>query len=149
MLSDTRAQFCAATALNTGGAGSYLIGDTIDLSDIASDLGPGGRDLFLVVSMATNATSGGSATAQFALVTDAADSFGSPAVIAVSDVLPVASMVAGSYAWVLQVPHRGAYERYLRLRQTTGTAAFNGGTINAFFTTNVPSGRVYNNGVTS
>ena len=31
MILDTLNQFCSAVALNTGGAGTYLVGDVIDL----------------------------------------------------------------------------------------------------------------------
>ena len=39
MILDERTEFCDATALNTGGAGSYLLGDVIDLQAIGIDLG--------------------------------------------------------------------------------------------------------------
>jgi hypothetical protein len=37
---DERTEFCDATALNTGAAGTYLIGDVID-SSVVRDIGQG------------------------------------------------------------------------------------------------------------
>jgi hypothetical protein len=70
MILDERNEFCDATALNTGGAGSYLVGDVIDLGAASRDIGMG-ESLFLVIQVDTTATSGGSATGAFHLASDA------------------------------------------------------------------------------
>ena len=67
MIMDERAEFCDATALNTGVAGSYAIGDIYDTGGDGVNIADG---LFLVIIVATTATSGGSATGQFHLVSD-------------------------------------------------------------------------------
>lgn len=133
MILDERTEFCDATALNTGGAGSYLLGDVIDLGE-AKDLG-NTDPLYLVIQVDTAATSGGSATGTFSLVTDDNDSLSSPAVLVASKAWAVADMTAGKTLMVVQLPMEGtAYERYLGIQQTTGTAAFTAGKINAFLT---------------
>lgn len=136
MILDERTQFCAATALNTGAAGSTLLGNVIDLGRNGLDLG-GGEPLWLVIQVAATATSAGAATASFKLVSDAQPAIatdGSATVHLVTDPQPVASLTAGRRVCVLALPP-GRYERYLGLLQLTATAAFTGGAIHAFLTT--------------
>jgi hypothetical protein len=142
MILDERNEFCDATALNTGAAGSYLIGDVIDLS-VARDLG-GDQAVYLVVSVDTAATSGGSATGQFNLVTDDNASLSSPTTVVSSQAWPVASMTAGKTLMAVQLPMEGtAYERYIGIQQVTGTAAFTAGKVNAFLTMDVARWKAY------
>lgn len=142
MILDERGEFCDATALNTGAAGSYLLGDVIDLG-VARDLG-GDMALYLVVTVDTAATSGGSATGQFNLVTDDNSSLSSPTVLVSSVAWPVASMTAGKTLMAVQLPMEGtAYERYIGIQQVTGTAAFTAGKVNAFLTTDVARWKAY------
>jgi hypothetical protein len=134
MILDERTEFCDAVALNTGGAGSYLLGDVIDLGVAGRDLG-NSSPLYLVIQVDTAATSGGSATGTFNLVTDDNASLSSPAVLVSSKAWAVADMTAGKTLLEVQLPMEGtAYERYLGIQQTTGTAAFTAGKINAFLT---------------
>jgi len=143
MILDERNEFCDATALNTGAAGSYIIGDNIDLGLQPRDLG-GDQALYLVVTVDTTATSGGSATGQFNLVTDDNVSFTSPAVLVSSKAWAVADMTAGKTLMAVQLPMQGtAYERYLAVQQVTGTAAFTAGKVNAFLTTDVARWKAY------
>ena len=142
MILDERTEFCDATALNTGAAGSYLIGDVVDLS-IARDLG-GDMALYLVVSVDTTATSGGSATGTFNLVTDDNAALSSPTTIVSSRAWPVASMTAGTTLLAVQLPMEGtAYERYIGIQQVTGTAAFTAGKVNAFLVDDVARWKAY------
>lgn len=139
MILDERNEFCDAVALNTGGAASYLLGDVIDLT-VARDIGGGEADLYLVIQVDTTATSGGSATGAFSLASDAQAAIatdGSATIHHVTPAIPVATLVAGYQIAVIPLP-RGipAYERYLGILQTTGTAAFTAGKINAFITDN-------------
>jgi hypothetical protein len=145
MILDERTEFCDATALNTGAAGSYLIGDVVDLgaSTPGRDLG-GDMALYLVVSVDTTATSGGAATGQFNLVTDDNASLTSPTVITSSRAWPVASMTAGTTLMAIQLPQEGtAYERYIGIQQVTGTAAFTAGKVNAFLVDDVARWKAY------
>ena len=62
MILDERNEFADAVALNTGAAGSYLIGDQIDLG-VARDIG-NGEPLHLVISVDTKIDAGASGTVQ-------------------------------------------------------------------------------------
>lgn len=135
MILDERNEFCDATALNTGVAGSYLVGDVIDLGATSSDIG-NGEPMYLVIQVDTAATSGGAATGQFHLCSDAQAAIavdGSATYHFSTSAIPVASLVAGYHVAVVALP-RGTYERYLGVVQTTGTAAFTAGKVNAFLT---------------
>lgn len=138
MLLDERTEFCDATALNTGAADSYLIGDVIDTSVVGADLGQG-VDLYCVIQVDTTATSGGAATGQFSLCSDAQAAIavdGTQTTHFSTAAIAVATLVAGYQIAAFKLP-LGTYERYLGIVQTTGTAAFTAGKVNAFLTTDV------------
>ena len=140
MIIDKRTEFADAAALNTGAAGSYRIGNVIDLEKTGLDLGTG-EPLYLVISVDSAASSGGSATAAFTLASDAQAAIatdGTATVHVKTDAIPVASLTAGKQITMVALP-AGTYERYLGILQTTGTAAFTGGAIDAFLTPD-PSG---------
>lgn len=145
MILDKRNEFCDATALNTGGAGTYLVGDQIDLGT-ARDVG-NGQPVYLVITVDTLPTSGGSATAQFSLASDASASIatdGSASVHLQTKAFAISEMAAGQVLAAIALPMEGvAYERYLGILQTTGTAAFTGGKINAFLTNDVAKWKAY------
>jgi len=142
MILDKLGQFASQIALNTGGAGSYIVGDVIDLQ-VIRDVGAGAR-VFLVVEVDTTATSGGSATGVFNLVTDDNSAMSSPAVIISSASFAVAAMTAGKVLMAVVLPTEGvAYERYLAIQQVTGVAAFTAGKINAFFVLDYAKWRAY------
>lgn len=145
MILDERTEFCDATSLNTGAAGSYIIGDVIDLSLAGRDIG-NGEPLEFVVQVDTTATSGGAATGLFSLVTDDNSSLSSPTVIVSSPAIAVATLVAGYTALRVKIP-AGTYERYIGVQQTTGTAAFTAGKVNAFLTPAAASSKAYADGV--
>lgn len=136
MIIDSTLEMMDAVALNTGVAGTYLIGSQIDLS-VARDIG-NGKPAYLVITVDTAATSGGAATLQLILASD--DSAAISTTTATehwkSDEIPVASLTAGKH-WVIPLPggpSLSAYERYLGILQVTGTAAFTAGKLNAFIT---------------
>jgi hypothetical protein len=145
MILDKRNEFCDATALNTGAAGTYLVGDQIDLG-AARDVG-NGEPVYLVITVDTLPTSGGSATAQFALASDASAAIatdGSASVHLQTKAFAISEMAAGQVLAAIALPMEGvAYERYLGILQTTGTAAFTGGKINAFLTHDVAKWKSY------
>jgi hypothetical protein len=136
MILDERTEFCDATALNTGGAASYLVGDVIDLgTDGLNDV----DNLYLVIQVSTTATSGGSATVAFHLASDAQAAIAADGTATYhwsSPAIAVASLVAGTYIARVELP-KGTYERYLGILQTTAVAALTAGAINAFLTPNV------------
>jgi hypothetical protein len=141
MILDERTEFCDVTALNTGAAGTYVIGDQVDLG-VARDLG-GDQAATLRISVATTATSGGAATGAFQLVSaDNAALTTNPVVHFQSDAIPVASLVAGTVVADVQVP-RANYKRYIGIRQVTGTAAFTAGAIDANLAFDTSGWRAY------
>lgn len=148
MIMDERAEFCDATALNTGGADTYLIGDVIDLETVR-DIG-NGQPIYLVITVGTAAGSTGSATGQFILASDAQEAIaddGTATEHLKTQAFPVANMTAGSVLFCASVPLEGnEYERYLGILQVTGTAAFNAGTVNAFLTLDPHGWKAYPDG---
>ena len=71
MIMDERLEFADATALDTSGTDTDLVGDVIDLGSTTSDIG-NGQPIYLVIQVDTAVTSGGSATVDFKLLSDAA-----------------------------------------------------------------------------
>lgn len=133
MILDERSEFCDATSLNTGGAASYLVGDVMDLTQTTREIGQG-ENIWLVIQVDTTVTSGGAATVQFHLCSDAAAAIavdGSATYHWSSAAIPKATLVAGYLVAAIKLPV-GSYERYLGILQTTGTAALTAGKINAF-----------------
>jgi hypothetical protein len=146
MILDKRNEFCDATALNTGGAGTYLVGDQIDLG-VARDMG-NGQPMYLVITVDTLPTSANStATAQFTLASDDSASIatnGTASVHFQTKAFAISEMAAGNVLAAVALPMEGvAYERYLGVLQTTGTQAFTGGKINAFLTHDVAKWKSY------
>lgn len=140
MILDERTEFADATALNTGAAGSYLVGDVIDLDpctispNVTADME--GSELYLVIQVDTLPTSGGAATAAFSLATDAQAAIavdGSQTEHFRTKAFAISEMAAGTILAAVRLP-RGNYERYLGVVQTTAVAAFTAGKINAFLT---------------
>jgi len=135
MIMDKRAQFLDATALNTGAAGTYLVGDVYDTGLVGQDIG-NGEDLFLVIRISTAVLSDGSATVQFQFASDAQAAIaadGTATVHFATAAIPKATLVAGYRAIMIQIPW-GTYERYLGVLQVTGTAALTAGAATAFLT---------------
>lgn len=145
MLLDERLEFCDATALNTGAAASYLIGDVVDLT-VARSIG-GGMPLWLVIQVDTTATSGGAATGQFQLASDAQAAIavdGTQTIHWQSGAIAVATLIAGYVVGAVGLPGEPpVYERYLGIVQTTAVAAFTAGKVNAFLTPNYARVRHY------
>lgn len=151
MIIDKRNEFCDAVSCNTGAAGTYNLGDVIDLGAVSPsrDLG-GDMALYLVVTVDTGITTAGSAgTVAFQLVSDAQDApltNGTQTVHAVSRAFTTGAtaIAAGTVLFAIQLPMEGAaYERYLGIQQVTGTTALNAGKINAFLTEDVARWKAY------
>jgi hypothetical protein len=144
MILDERAEFCDATALNTGAAASYLIGDVMDLGSTTQDIGAG-EDLYVVIQVDTSATSGGSATGAFHVVTDAQAAIavdGTATYHLSTQAKAVATLTAGTLILAAKLPP-GTYERYLGVLQTTAVAAFTAGKVNAFLTKDISRWQAY------
>lgn len=141
MILDELLEFCDATALNTGAAGDYVIGDVVDLGVAGRDIG-NGEPLEFVVQVDTTATSGGAATLAISLATDDNAAMASPTKIVTVPAVAVASLTAGTTLCRLKLP-AGTYERYIGVVQTTGTAAFTAGKVNAFLTPAAANWKAY------
>jgi hypothetical protein len=146
MILDDRLEFCDAVALNTGAAGTYLLGDVIDLQLAAGgDIGSG-EPIYLIITVDTTATSGGSATGEFVLASDAQAAIatdGSATQHATTGPIAVANLTVGR-KFVFALPLEGnAYERYLGILQKTAVAAFTAGKINAFLTIDPTGWKAY------
>lgn len=148
MITDALARFLSGTALNTGAAGTYVIGDVYDLKrdNELHDV----EGIYLVAQMATTATSGGSATLTVQFVTaDNAALTTNPVVLVASAAVPVADLTAGKRIIAVPLPKGAGTKRYLGVRQVTGTAAFTGGTISAFLTNEPSNYRSFADALTS
>jgi hypothetical protein len=133
---DERNEFADATALNTGAAGTYLVGDVID-TEVVRNIA-NGRPVFLVIKVRTSVTSAGAATVQFKFASDAQAAIATDGTATehfVSAAIAKATLVAGYKAVHVALPLEGpAYERYLGILQVTGTAALTAGAIDAYLT---------------
>jgi len=143
MFIDKTLEFCDATALNTGAAGTYLVGNQPDLGAANQDLALPTDPIYLVISVDTAAQSGTSAaTAQFVLASDdsASVSTTTSSRHLVTKAFTVAEMTAGAVLYVGALPYSEVerYERYLGVLQITAGEAFTAGKVNAFLTNTPP-----------
>jgi hypothetical protein len=142
MILDERNEFADATALGTSGTGLQLVGDVIDTGgDGINDV----ESLYLMVTVDTAVTSGGAATVEFQLVSDAQAAIavdGSATVHYKSAAIPKASLTAGATAVEVAIP-KGQYERYVGIVANVGTAALTAGKVNAFLTPNVNTWKAF------
>jgi hypothetical protein len=135
---DERTEFADATALNTGAAGTYNIGDIYDTGMTTSDVGLG-EPLWLVVQVTTGITVASSTgTVQVKLVSDATttiatDGSATQHVAGAAVATSTTAIAAGTVLLAVCLPS-GTYERYLAIQQVTATTALNAGAINAFLT---------------
>lgn len=135
MILDKLLTFASALAINTGGAGTYLLGDVIDLQQTGRDIG-NGEDFYWITTIDTSLASA-TGTFNLQLVSDAQAAIatdGSATVHAQLGAKLAAAVVAGN-KFVVEVPSElPTYERYLGILQITAVAAFTAGKINSFLT---------------
>lgn len=147
MLIDKLLTIGLPVALSTAAPATSKLGDEIDL--LYTDLDQGeGHPMYLCVSVAVAATSGGAATLALQLVTASDDALtadvvvlASSATFALADLTP-----AGTRLLILALPKGVSYDRYLGLRQVVGGVAFTGGSLNAFITADPDNWRAYPEG---
>lgn len=149
MIIDKRTQLCSATALNTGAAGTYLIGSQIDLASIGRDIG-NGEPLYLVIRVSTGITVASSTgTVSFSLASDSTASVSTTTstvhLTTAAFGTSTTAIAAGTvlYAGALPLEPSGGYEQFLGVLQTTGSTAINAGAIDAFLTTDVSKWKAY------
>lgn len=136
MILDKLNTFAAALAINTGGAGTYFLGDVIDLqAQQIRDIG-NGRQVYWVTTIDTSLASA-TGTFNLQLVSDAQAAIAVDGSATVHDQIGAklaAAVVAGT-KFVRVVPlELPTYERYLGILQITAVAAFTAGKINSFLT---------------
>ena len=142
MIIDERTEFCDAVACNTGAAGTYNLGDLINM-EVDPDIG-NGQPLYLVISVDTEIITGGTAgTVAFQLVSDSTSTVATDGTQTVhyaskafvTDDTALTELQAGEVAVCVALPMEGvAYEQYLAVQQVTGTTAITAGKVNAFLT---------------
>lgn len=146
MILDKLNEFADATALNTGAAGGYLIGNQIDLGLNGLDVG-NGEPLYLVIQVDTAITAGASGTVAFSLASDATAVI-DPAASTKHLTTPVftvgTGIAAGTVLYTGAIPAEGnVYERFLGIVQTTGVAAVTAGAVSAFLVRDVAKWKAY------
>lgn len=158
MIMDERLEFADAVSV-AAAAGTALIGDVIDLSSVARDIGSG-QPMYLIITTDTEIITGGSAgTIKFQLASDAQAAIatdGSATVhldtgtFVTDDAAANDSKLnAGGLIFYGTMPGEGAvYERYLGILAVIGTTTVTAGKINAFLTLDPPRNlaRVYAEG---
>jgi len=142
MIMDKRTEFCDGTALNTGAAGGYLIGNQIDMGQTVPGDPARAHNMWLVVQVDTAVDSAGDGvTVAFELRSDAAAAINADTgtLHFSSGAIAQASLTAGAqFAW--QLPIEGnVYERYLGLVQRTAVEAVTAGAVSAFLTMDPPT----------
>jgi hypothetical protein len=153
MILDERTEFCDATALNTGAAGTYNLADQIDLGLAGRGIGEAGDQLYLVLQVATGITAGSAGTVQFQLVSDDSASIATNGTqsthlqtraFTTGTGTGTTTLKAGTVLGVFALPIEGVvYERYLGVQQVTGTAAITAGAIDAFLTPTPAAWKAY------
>ena len=149
MILDERAEFADATALDTSGSATNLIGDVMDLGSVR-DIGQG-KPTYLVIQV-TTAVVGGTSV-QFVLASDAQAAIttgGTETRHYLSDVFLVGDLIVG-FTMVIPLPMGDVaasvtpYERYLGVLQVS-VGTHTAGAVNAFLTLDPHGWRAYPDG---
>jgi hypothetical protein len=150
---DKRTEFADAVTLNTGAAGTYNIGDQIDLGLAGRGIGEPGDQLYLVLQVATGIGAGSAGTVQFLLSSDDSATLATNATqsihlqtraFATGTGTATGALKAGTILGVFALPIEGVvYERYLGIQQVTGTAAITAGAVDAYITPTPPAWKAY------
>lgn len=122
----SQAQAVTATAVST---------DTIDLSQVR-DIGPG-EDLRFMFNVDTTVTAAGAGTVNFQVITSAAANLSSPTVLAQTDAIGKAELVAGRRPIEVVIPRsllaaQPIGQRYIGVQYTVGTGPLTAGAFTAY-----------------
>jgi hypothetical protein len=151
MIVDSRTEMCNATALNTGAAGTYVIGNQIDLGPAAPLLG-GEKAVYLVIVASAGIEAAGAGSVAFELVSDSVATLDSSATVhlrtptfATSATTDTTTLKTGTLLFAVQLPFGilNAYERYLGIRQVTASNAITAGSVDIFLTEDVQAWKAY------
>jgi len=147
MILDKRNEFCDNTSLNTGAAGTYNLGNQIDLQQLR-DIGAG-EPLYLVIVATVGITAGSSGTVAFQLASDSSSTIATNGTQTVhfrtTEFATSATPIdAGTVLAVVALPMEDpAYERYVGIQQVTGTTAISAGAVDAFLVKDVSKWKAY------
>ncbi len=153
MISDKRTTFCEGVALNTGAAGTYTLGDQIDIGNVR-DLGGDQAPLLVIQVGAAGINAAGAGTVQFkltsadnaALTTNPVDHLMTAAfVTSTTSGNAGGALAPGVRLMAVQLPLEGStpYKRYVGIRQVTGAQAITAGSIDAFLVLDANSWKAY------
>lgn len=131
MILDERTEFADAAAV-AGAAGTYNVGDVVDMSNVR-DIG-NGQPIYLIITIDTAPT--GATTCEFKLVSDSAAppaTDGSATQHWASGAIAIANLPAG-HKFVVPLPAEGSvYEEFLGVQETNvGAGALASLKVNAF-----------------
>lgn len=146
MIIDSRLELCNATALNTGAADRYLIGNQIDLSQVR-DIGAG-EPVYVVGLVETAIAGAPTSKVTFSLVSDAQAAVDPDlsTVHFVSPTFDAATGVAkGTVLFAVALPIDD-YEQFLGVVQETAAAAVSAGKVDIFLTRDVAKWKAYAEG---
>lgn len=135
MILDSKLEFCDATDVSAT-AGTALVGDVIDLDTIGRYPGDG-QNISVYVNVSTAFASGGAATVNFVVASDAAAAIATDGTATEhyrSQAFAIADLTAGAMVHLRIPGGLPAAERYLGLLVVTGTATTTAGAINAGLT---------------
>lgn len=141
MYQDILGTFAKATAIG-GSTGRRLVGDVVDLGAGVVDIGHGSAP-YLAVRIATAMTSGGAATVQIELVSDAQEGIAVDGTATVhytsaQFAFDAAGVAVNKTPVIIELPSGIKFERYLGIIVNVGTAALTAGAIDAFLTPHEP-----------
>jgi hypothetical protein len=157
MILDERTEFADAVSV-AAAAGTYLLGDVIDLGSVTRDIGVG-DGLFFTITVDTEVITGGAAgTIEFKLVSDAQAAIAvdgtatvhwASGTIVTDDAAANSNLLnAGAQLVQIALPVSGPiYERYLGVIYTIATTTTTAGAVSAFLTPDQRSHRYYAQGV--
>ena len=144
MIIDKQLSPAIRAALSTLTVSTQTVGGSANVFDMGAPrnhglavkpYGPGWR------IASRGATSGGAATATFALVTDDNAALSSPTTLYTSPTYTLAQMV--NTTLIVPIPDTDAYERYVAWRVTVGGFVFTGGTLSIEYAADIRRWRAY------
>jgi hypothetical protein len=141
MFMDKRSIFCEDEDISAA-AGTQLVGDQYDTGGHGNFLD--NEEGWLIVQVTADFTSGGAATVEFILASDAAAAIATNGTASVhwrSGAIAIATLVEG-YRFAIKIP-LGTYERYVGILATTAVATTTAGSITAFMTKDAPNWKAY------
>ena len=144
MILDERTEMADNVALNTGGAGRYVLGDQLDVAPLR-DLGNSGP-LYVVAVVTGDAAGGSNSKLSLEVVTD---NVAPPATNGTATThitfgpVAVADLKAGTMIGAVPLPSGAMYERYMGVLQKTEGAAFTAGKVSVFLTPTPDTWRAY------